>query len=108
MGEAHGAAERQCYELAGNLICLERGGLLVLANGTRFVPFVITEGKNEVRQAVQRLSGTTGTVAELGSAFDPALLLTFASDKETPPVQKTPCLLHFWQSCPFLLTCKGQ
>jgi len=36
------------------------------------------------------------------------LLLTFASDKETPPVQKTPCLLHFWQSCPFLLTCKGQ
>jgi len=37
-----------------------------------------------------------------------SLLLTFASDKETPPVQKTPCLLHFWQSCPFLLTCKGQ
>jgi len=36
------------------------------------------------------------------------LLLTFASDKETPPLQKTPCLLHFWQSCPFLLTCKGQ
>jgi len=35
-------------------------------------------------------------------------ILTFASDKETPPVQKTPCLLHFWQSCPFLLTCKGQ
>jgi len=40
--------------------------------------------------------------------YEYIVLLTFASDKETPPVQKTPCLLHFWQSCPFLLTCKGQ